>query len=81
MNFEQELTLALVVISSWMEDDRRYPGTDKKIIRAWSGYQYEVLESLERQGLIKMGRNHRSLEITTKGKMLGEKILQQLKNV
>jgi hypothetical protein len=56
--FVLNLNLMLIILTSWMEDSRRNPGTKK--IKAWKGYLFEILDTLEEQKLI---NQHGSTEL------------------
>jgi hypothetical protein len=74
-NFKVALTLALAVLTSWEEDDRREPG--RKIIRSWKGFKFDVLDELEERGFIRAAVGTRSMQITEAGKKIGENLSAQ----
>ena len=54
-----EITLLLISLTSWQEEKRhssQKKSTDNEIemvTRAWKGYTFDVVDTLERQGLIR----------------------------
>ena len=70
----QELTLILIYLTGWEEDERNSPG--KKVFRAWKGYRFEVLDALQSQGLIRQVPGGKSLLLYEKGK---EKVRELIK--
>jgi len=61
----KEITLLLLSLSAWEEDSRKEPG--QKIHRAWKGYSFEILNTLEEEGLIQQLRNAKSVVLTAEG--------------
>ena len=70
----KELNLLLLYLSGWEEDSRKNPG--EKVFRAWKGYLFEVLNTLEDENFILQFGNSKSVIVTQEGKNLAE----QLKN-
>jgi hypothetical protein len=58
-----DLNLLVIYLTGWEEDSRIDPGA--KIFRSWRGYDFEVLNEFERQGLIR--QCPRSLVVTKEG--------------
>jgi hypothetical protein len=77
LNLKVALTLALAVLTSWEEDDRREP--DKKIQRAWKGYLFEVMNDLEQRGFIRSATNSRSMQITDAGIVVGGDLVKKMR--
>lgn len=71
-NLVVALSLALIVLTSWEEDDRRNPG--KMIRRAWKGFLLEALDNLEQRGFIRHSGASRSLQVTDAGKKIGQEL-------
>lgn len=72
--FKAAMTLALAVLMSWEEDDRREPG--KRITRSWKGFVFDVLDVLEERGFVRAARSSRSMQITENGKIVGGELLE-----
>ncbi len=62
----RELTLVLISITGWEEDERNSPG--KKVFRAFKGYRFEALDELQKQDLIHQIPGGKSLLLYEKGK-------------
>jgi hypothetical protein len=58
----EELTLLLLDLTSWTEDSM---GTTVR--RAWKGYPFETLDTLEGKGLLTQGRRAKSVYLTDAG--------------
>jgi hypothetical protein len=70
----EELTLLVIYLASWEEDTR-----SKRVVRrAWRGYVFEVLDELERQGLIKQRRGEKSLVLTEAGVQRAQEIEERV---
>ena len=74
MNFSAALTLALIELTSWAEADKRDPARD--FWRAWKNYELDVLQNLERRGLVRASHKTNSLQLTDAGKRCGEILLR-----
>ena len=59
----RDLNLLLIYLSGWEEDSRKNPG--EKIYRAWKGYLFEVLNTLQDEDLIV--QFPKSIVLTDKG--------------
>ena len=68
----KELNLLLIYLSGWEEDSRKNPG--EKVFRAWKGYLFEVLNSLEDENFILQFGNSKSVIVTTEGQKLAEQL-------
>ncbi|MCL4506928.1 MAG: DUF6429 family protein [Chloroflexi bacterium] len=66
----EELTLLLVYLSSWEEQTGPSAGARK----AWKGYTYMTLNSLEDRGLIHQSRKARSVTLTEEGIALAREL-------
>ena len=66
MREAEDLTLLLIYLSSWDENPKREYG-DKPKLRAWKGYDFDVLDSLKEKGFITFSRRWKSLYLTEKG--------------
>ena len=58
----EDLTLLLLYLCSWEETFG-----DFTVRRAWKGYLFEVLDSLEEQGYISQSRRAKSVVLTPEG--------------
>lgn len=61
----KELSLLLLYLSGWEEEVRNQPG--KKLYKSWTGYLFDVLNSLEEEQMIKQTYNSRALQVLPKG--------------
>ena len=68
----KELNLLLLYLSGWEEDSRKNPG--EKVFRAWKGYLFEVLNTLEDENFILQFGNSKSVIVTQEGKTLAEQL-------
>ncbi len=73
----KDLNLLLLYLSGWEEDSRKEPG--KKVIRAWKGYLFEVLNELQDEDYLFQIKDGKSLILKEEGikkaKELKEKYL------
>jgi hypothetical protein len=69
----KNLNLLLIYMSGWEEDSRKTPG--KKVIRAWKGFRYDILNALERENMIRQFRQ--SLIMTEEGIAKARQLTQQ----
>lgn len=67
----QDLTLALMLLTSWQ--DR--PG---ELRRCWKGYDFDVLNALDEQGLISDSRRAKSAYLTEVGIERARRLLARL---
>jgi len=56
-----ELTLLLIYLTSWKEEILK----DTKTLVSWKNFRFEILDELEKQGLINQGR--KTIYLTEKG--------------
>jgi predicted transcriptional regulator len=74
--FLKDLNMVVLYLSGWEEESERHPG--EIIFRAWRGYLFEILDELEKDGLIYQHHQVNSVILTSKGieraKMIREKI-------
>ena len=56
-----ELTLLLIYLTSWKEEILK----DTKTLVRWKNFRFEILDELEKQGLINQGR--KTIYLTEKG--------------
>jgi hypothetical protein len=73
----KDLHLLLMYLTGWEDEKRNSAG--EKIFRAWRGYNFEILNALEEQKLIRQYRNanSRSLIVTEEGKQKAEGLKQR----
>ena len=62
----EDLTLLLIYLTSWDENPKREYG-DKPKLRAWKGYDFDVLNALQEKGFIAFKRGWKSVFLTEKG--------------
>lgn len=58
----EELTLLLLSLTSWTEDSYGFT-----VQRAWKGFRFEVLDSLEEKNYISQTRRAKSVYLTEEG--------------
>lgn len=68
----RDLTLMLLYLTSWQEDD---PPFDAR--RSWKGYPFEVLDQLTEEGLIYGSRRAKSVWFTEKGEKETRALLEK----
>lgn len=66
----EDLTLLLIYLCSWEE----HPLPDVTIHRAWKGYLFEVLDSLEEKGYISQTRRAKSVTLTEEGLLRAQEL-------
>lgn len=71
----EELTLLLLFLSSWEEKI----GPSAGLHKAWKGFTYSTLNTLEDRGLIHQSRRARSVTLTEEGLALAHELAQRLK--
>jgi hypothetical protein len=64
-----KLTLLLIYLASWEEKES---GTS--VQRAWKGYDFDILDKLEEQGLIAKSKTAKSLYLTEQGIMAAKNL-------
>jgi hypothetical protein len=69
----KEIFMLAMYLCSWDEDSQKVPG--KKVRRCWKNCPLEILDALEKEGLIEQFR--KSLFITSDGKSHGEALIKQ----
>lgn len=62
----EDLTLLLAYLTSWDENPQGSFGLNPSL-RAWKGYDFEVLDSLQKQEFIDQSHRAKSLYLTDKG--------------
>lgn len=66
---EADLTLMLMLLSSWTEKGADMP-------RCWKGYSFHVLDELEESDLIRTSRSAKSAHLTPEGVARARDLLQ-----
>lgn len=51
----KELNLLLMYLSGWKSEDRKDIG--KTVFRAWKGYDFDILDELERENMLRQYRS------------------------
>lgn len=67
------LAMALLAVTSWEEPHRKEPG--KMFRRSNKQYPIDILDELERRGLIRTTINSRAVHVTEAGEKIGDKLL------
>lgn len=71
----EELTMMLIYLSSFTEDT---PFPDVKLRRAWKGFNFDVLNKLDKDEYINQGRyKSKSLYLTKEGEKLAIDLLEK----
>lgn len=76
MNKEEQiarLTLLLLYLTSWEEKNFKAPAH-----RAWKGYDFYVLNKLEKEGLISQNKTAKSVYLTKQGIEAAKKLEEEL---
>jgi hypothetical protein len=68
-----KLTLLLIYLTSWQDKESATP-----VQRAWKGYDFDVLDKLEEQGLIEKSRTAKSLYLTEQGIARGKDLEERI---
>ena len=71
----KDLNLLLLYLSGWEEESKREPG--KKIIRAWKGYLFEVLNELQDEDFIYQIKDGKSVILRDEGIKKAEKLKEK----
>lgn len=77
MNFSAAMTLALIALTSWDEDDKRDP--QRRFTRAWKNYEMDILQSLEKRGYVRASMKTNSLHVTDAGLREGRILVKYMK--
>jgi hypothetical protein len=64
-----QLTLLLLYLTSWKEK-----GLPDEVHRAWKGYDFDILNKLEEDGLILQSKTAKSICLTGKGMSEAKKL-------
>ena len=75
---KEEIILLLIGLTGWEEEKRNSPGVI--VFRAWKGYQYHILDSLESKKYIHQIPGGKSLFLTEEGKRKVELLRQKYLN-
>ncbi|MDE1971225.1 MAG: transposase [Patescibacteria group bacterium] len=68
----EELTLLLISMTTWTEDMH-----GSSFTRAWKGYEFDILDSLEQKGYISGSRKSKSVRLTDEGIKEGQKLISK----
>ena len=72
----KELSLLLMTLTGWEEDSRNDP--EKKVVRCWKGYSFEILNELEEEGFITQFGNAKSCLISEEGQKKALELKEKL---
>ena len=64
----KDVTLLLIYLTSWEEDSRKKLGA--KVSRSWKGYNFEIIDELDEENLIR--QFPKSLILTKEGRLKAE---------
>ncbi|WP_353947465.1 DUF6429 family protein [Sporolactobacillus sp. Y61] len=67
----RSLTMILLYLTSWEESD-----FERRDLRAWKGYDFDVLNELEDKGLISVSHKAKSVYLSEKGIAVAKKLLK-----
>ena len=70
----EELTLLLLFLTSWTEKEK-VSGTE--LHRAWKGYDFDVLDQLDEEGLISNSKKAKSVYLTEAGMAKAERLAEK----
>jgi hypothetical protein len=70
----KELTLLLLYLTSWEEDDF---SADDKIRRSWKGYPFEIIDELKDEDLIFGTKRAKSVYFKEKGIQRAKKLMEK----
>jgi len=73
----KDLSLLLILLTGW-EEERRNGAPGEKIFRAWKGYSYEIMDSLQKDKLIYQPMKAKSLILTEDGRKRAEELRGRL---
>jgi hypothetical protein len=68
----KELTLMLIHLTSWEENE-----FGMKYRRSWKGYDFDILDELTEEDLIRGGQRSKSVMITDEGVKKAKELLKQ----
>ena len=68
-----KLTLLLIYLTSWEEKEQ-----EASVHRAWKGYEFDILDKLEQDGLIGQSRTAKSVYLTGAGLEAAKKLEKEL---
>ena len=75
-NLKTQLALALIYLSAWKKKD-----IDLDEYRAWKGYDFDILDQLKEEGLIRFSNKAKSVLLSSEGvenaKALVQKFLKK----
>lgn len=70
----EELTLLLLYLTSWKEDDLP---VDMNVRRSWKGYPFEVLDELRNKDFLRGSKRSKSVYLTEDGMKEAEELLKK----
>lgn len=73
----QELSLLLMYLSSWEEKDI----TGAVVYRAWKGYDFSILDQLQKNGLIDFSYKAKSLYLSDEGVLKAKLLIEKFVTV
>ena len=73
----ENLTLLLLYLSSWDEDPKRKLSKEP-ILRAWKGYDFDILDILTDKGFIYGSKRSKSVYLTEEGIAQARAVLDEL---
>ncbi|MBI4162627.1 MAG: transposase [Candidatus Aenigmarchaeota archaeon] len=62
----ENLTLLMIYLSSWDENLKKEFG-EEPVLRAWKGFTFEILDELNKKGLISGSKGRKSVYLTDEG--------------
>lgn len=71
----KELTMVLMYLSRFIENDHFSPGINMP--RAWKGYDFDVINELDKDDYIRQGKRSKSVAITEEGEKLAQELMRK----
>jgi hypothetical protein len=75
LEIKKDIALLLIGLTCWEEEKRNEPGI--KVLRAWKGYTFDILNDLEQEKYIHQIPGGKSLFLTDEGKKRVEQLKQR----
>ena len=72
---QQKLTLLLLYLNAWDENEDT---GGKPLLRSWSNFDFEDLDALSNQQLIKSKKGNKSVYLTEQGRQRARELMREL---
>lgn len=77
----EELTLALIYLTSWNENEGYGEPVSAPLLRAWKGYSWDITDKLLDRELVAGARKNKSLYLTQEGIEKAKEIIAKLEDL